>query len=42
MTDLKNSEKCWWDFLKGAAAEPFVDAEPRERLMAGLKSALEL
>jgi TolB-like protein/Flp pilus assembly protein TadD len=30
-----------WDFLRGAAAEPFVDPEPRQRLIAGLKKALE-
>jgi TolB-like protein len=30
-----------WDFLKGAAVEPFVDAHPRERLIGGLKRALE-
>lgn len=30
-----------WDFLKGAAAEPFVDAEPRRRLIAGLTKALD-
>lgn len=30
-----------WDFLKGAAAEPFVDPEPRGRLIAGLKKILE-
>jgi hypothetical protein len=29
-----------WDFLRGAAAEPFVDPEPRQRLMEGLKKAL--
>jgi TolB-like protein len=29
-----------WDFFKGAAAEPFVDPEPRQRLIAGLKKAL--
>jgi tetratricopeptide (TPR) repeat protein len=29
-----------WDFFMGANAEPFVDAEPRERLIAGLKKAL--
>jgi len=29
-----------WDFFKGAAAEPFVDAEPRQRLITGLKKAL--
>jgi TolB-like protein len=28
-----------WDFLKGATAEPFVDPEPRERLIQGLKKA---
>lgn len=31
-----------WDFLKGAAAEPFVDPEPRHRLIAGLKKATEV
>jgi tetratricopeptide (TPR) repeat protein len=31
-----------WDFLRGAAAEPFVDPEPRERLIAGLRKALEI
>jgi adenylate cyclase len=30
-----------WDFLRGAGAEPFVDPEPRERLITGLKKALE-
>jgi TolB-like protein len=30
-----------WDFLKGAAAEPFADPEPRQRLIQGLKRALE-
>ncbi len=30
-----------WDFLKGAAAEPFVDPEPRQRLMAGLSKVLD-
>ncbi|WP_119269730.1 winged helix-turn-helix domain-containing tetratricopeptide repeat protein [Taklimakanibacter deserti] len=30
-----------WDFFRGAAAEPFVDAEPRQRLIAGLKKALD-
>lgn len=30
-----------WDFLAGAAAEPFVDPEPRQRLIAGLKKALD-
>lgn len=29
-----------WDFFKGAAAEPFVDAVPRQRLIVGLKKAL--
>jgi hypothetical protein len=30
-----------WDFFRGADAEPFVDAEPRNRLIAGLKKALD-
>jgi TolB-like protein len=30
-----------WDFLRGAAGEPFVRAEPRQRLIAGLKKALD-
>jgi tetratricopeptide (TPR) repeat protein len=30
-----------WDFFRGAAAEPFVDPEPRQRLIQGLKKALE-
>jgi TolB-like protein len=30
-----------WDFFKGAAAEPFVDPEPRQRLIAGLKKVLD-
>ena len=30
-----------WDFLKGATAEPFINPEPRDRLMAGLKKALQ-
>ncbi|WP_162918370.1 winged helix-turn-helix domain-containing tetratricopeptide repeat protein [Taklimakanibacter deserti] len=30
-----------WDFLKGAAAEPFVNPEPRQRLIAGLQKALD-
>jgi len=30
-----------WDFSRGAAAEPFVDPEPRQRLIAGLKKALD-
>jgi len=30
-----------WDFLKGAVAEPFVDPEPRQRLIAGLKKVLD-
>lgn len=29
-----------WDFSKGAAGEPFVAGEPRQRLVAGLKKAL--
>lgn len=29
-----------WDFLRGAGAEPFVDPEPRQRLITGLKKAL--
>lgn len=29
-----------WDFFKGAANEPFVDPEPRQRLIAGLRKAL--
>jgi len=31
-----------WDYLRGAAAEPFADPEPRQRLIAGLKKALGL
>jgi hypothetical protein len=30
-----------WDLLKGAAAEPFRDHEPRRRLIAGLEKALK-
>ena len=30
-----------WDYFKGAAAEPFVDPEPRQRLIAGLRKALD-
>ena len=30
-----------WDFLRGAAAEPFVDSEPRERLIAGVRKSLD-
>jgi TolB-like protein len=30
-----------WDFFRGADAEPFVDAEHRNRLIAGLKKALD-
>lgn len=30
-----------WDFMRGAAAEPFVDPEPRQRLVTGLKKALD-
>ena len=29
-----------WDFLRGAAAEPFTDAETRQRFVAGLQKAL--
>jgi hypothetical protein len=31
-----------WDFFKGAAAEPFADPEPRQRLIQGLTRALQV
>ncbi len=31
-----------WDYLKGATAEPFIDPEPRRRVVHGLKKALEI
>ena len=37
---IKRYSSRQWDFFKGAAAEPFVDPEPRQRLIAGLKKAL--
>lgn len=30
-----------WDYLRGAGAEPFVDPEPRRRLIEGLNKAFE-
>jgi hypothetical protein len=30
-----------WDLLEGAKAEPYPDPEPRFRLIAGLKKALD-
>lgn len=30
-----------WDYFRGAAAEPFIDPEPRERLIAGLRKVLD-
>jgi hypothetical protein len=29
-----------WDLLAGAAAEPFRDPEPRQRLIAGITKAM--
>ena len=31
-----------WDLLAGAEAEPYIDPEPRERLITGLKMAMAL
>ncbi len=37
---IERSRDRQWDLLRGADAEPFVDAEPRQRLIVGLKKAL--